>query len=87
MDGLDLSALDKIGVVGFCVLVFVALMRDWLVTGPSHRREVEDLREQIRNLRRVVEVKDAQLDRLSEVGRTVEAVLRSIKEMAERRSP
>lgn len=74
----DFVSADKLGVVGFCVLIVVALFREWIVTGTSHRRELED------KDRQIVE-KDKAITALSEVGRTVEAVLESVRELAEKR--
>lgn len=85
MTGIDFSSLDKVGVVAFCVLIVLAFIKGWIVPGPAVDRQLKDKDEQISNLRKIVDVRDEQLERLSEVGRTVDAVLQSIKDLAERR--
>lgn len=77
---INFAAADKIGVVAFCVLIVVALFREWIVTGPSHRRELADKDRQLAE-------KDKALTALMEVGRTVEAVLESVRDLAEKREP
>lgn len=44
MDGVSIAEiLNGTGVGGLLILLIVGLAREWIVTGPAHRREVESL--------------------------------------------
>lgn len=75
---IDFASVEKVGIVGLCVFIVVALFREWIVPGPTHRRALEDKDRQIDD-------KDRAIAALMEVGRTVEAVLESVRDLAEKR--
>lgn len=85
MEFFDPSMVEKGGLVFLMALAVLAFMREWVVVGVAHRREVEKKEEQIAILTRYLDERDAQIKRLAEVGHTVDAVLRSIDELAGRK--
>lgn len=40
MDVVPWDRLDKIGVVTLALILLIAFMREWIVPGPAHRREL-----------------------------------------------
>ena len=74
----DFSSADKITVVSLCVLIVVAFFRGWIVPGPTHRQIVDDKNQQIADL-------TAANTTLMEFGRTTNAALESVADLAEKR--
>lgn len=72
----DFDSLDRVGVVGLCVFIVLALFLEWIVPGRSHRREVDSKERENGFLRETIK-------EFSEVGRTVEAFMDSVKKQAE----
>lgn len=72
------AVFEKVGVIGLCVFCVVALMRGWVVPGKWVQSRLDEKDAALARER-------ASVDRLMEVGRTLEAVLTSVKDLAERR--
>ena len=78
MDFLNPAVFDKVGTVALCVFAVVALMRGWVVPGSWVRSRLAEKDEQITRLNESV-------DRTLEVGRTLETVLSTVRDLAEQR--
>lgn len=82
IDGVPLSLLDSIGVVGVVLLVFVALIRGWLVTKREAEQTAHD-RDEWRAESRLKDAqiaeKDKQLEHMGEVGRLVKDIMQSLQ--------
>lgn len=85
MEMIDPSLIEKGGLIGLLALAVLALMREWVVPGAAHRAALNKKDEQIAVLTRYLDERDSQIKRLAEVGHTVDAVLRSIDELAGRK--
>lgn len=87
MELIDPSLIEKGGLIGLLALGVLAFMREWVVPGITHRAALSDKDQQITLLKQQVAARDAQVERLAEVGHTVDAVLRSVDELAGRKQP
>lgn len=85
MEFFDPSMVEKGGVIFLLAVGVLAFMREWVVVGTAHRRDLAAKDEQIAVLTRYLDERDSQIKRLAEVGHTVDAVLRSIDELAGRK--
>ena len=82
------ALLNGVGVVGLLVGLFWMLATGRLVTRREHDGRVADKDAQIADLRKANDVKDTQLEKLTnDVATTVIRVLESIHALAEKRSP
>jgi hypothetical protein len=74
------------GIVGLFSLLFLALVKGWLVVGNVHREQLDDKDTQIANLTTTLEVRDAQMEKLTVVGETTIRILDSVERLARRKS-
>lgn len=82
IDGIPID-IERLGVVGLCVLIVVAIARGWLVTSRELANVVHDRdewRAESRLKDQQLAVKDEQLGHLAEVGRTVEQLARGLQQ-------
>lgn len=81
----DITSLNGVGVVGLCVFVMLCLFFEVIVSGRTHRRALAAKDAEIATLKGVIDVQNEHLSELKEVGHTVDSMLRSITDLAQRR--
>lgn len=72
---------EKGGIVAILLLIVLGFWKEWIVPGPTVKKKDKT----IDTLNEALSVRDRQLERLGEVGRTVDTVLTIVKDIAERR--